>query len=1015
MKIKYLILSAVLLTAILGFGNVAQAQVASSCISQLSTLSNADQITCLQGVIAQLMAQIQTILAQQQGSQGYQNQTQAGSKVTAGGWCHNFKDYLFVGSNSVEVEDLVGALSKENLFSTASGSYYNFDENLKSAVIVFQAQYGLPQTGTVGPRTRAKLNQFYRCAGATPSENPNPGLGCNNLYWYDSTNTSCQSPRQFCGAFMYYGLHTFSDQQSCLAAVPHTPSQQPASLSTWLPIAGDWDGNRSGVQAIGLYDPTTSIFYLKNANSEGVADITFPFGTPNRGWLPIAGDWNGDGTDTVGLYDPVASQFYLRNSNTSGNADINFGFGTPGANMKPIAGDWNGDGADTIGVYSQASSHFYLRNTNTEGMSDIDFGFGVAGAGWLPVAGRWASDNTTIGLYDPATSKFYLRNINSTGVANVTFGFGTPNAGWLPFAGDWNGDGAYGIGLFDPLSAHFYLRNSNTTGNSDINFGYGVAQTTIGQCATDNDCPQPNCVFGTNCLGSVSRCISGQCVVTPYNQPTIISAGSPGNPTNQFYQGNQVTLFGSGFPLSATIQMDANDSLSHSFMNATGSASGQNLTFTAPAVSAGIYRIYLVDSPGGSQSSNAIQVTVLTSTQCATLGQSINPSLPPMEGVARTCCEGLVYVSSCLPGMTGCGGTCQNPVTQQPTITVTSPNGNENWKVGETHNITWSTQNFGSLNVGLDLVQYNDIGQMSLTNIANNLPNTGSYSWTVPNIISNRLKLLAGSFDVGPTAQDYSDNYFSITAQATTSSVGDTIGLFSPTSLQFYQKYTNTTGSSDNSFGFGSNIYNQLPVAGDWNGDTISTIGLYNPVNSFFYLRGNNSAGNADSTFGFGVPFGGWLPIAGDWDGNKIDTVGLYDPATSQFYLKNSNTSGGADLTFGFGAPGAGWKPIAGDWNNDGTDEVGLYDASTSRFFLRNSATSTTEFAYGAAGAGWLPTAGDWNNDGTDTIGLYDPATSIFFLSNVNTNNAGVADVQFGFGTPGAGWKPIAGKWAYSL
>jgi hypothetical protein len=59
------------------------------------------------------------------------------------------------------------------------------------------------------------------------------------------------------------------------------------------------------------------------------------FGLP--GDLVVAGDWNGDGVDTVGVY--RNGVFFLRNSNTSGFADLVFAFGIPGD--QPIAGDWD--------------------------------------------------------------------------------------------------------------------------------------------------------------------------------------------------------------------------------------------------------------------------------------------------------------------------------------------------------------------------------------------------------------------------------------------------------------------------------------------------------------------------------------------------------------------------------------------------------------------------------------------------------------------------------------------------
>src|SRR5205814_1410243 len=82
--------------------------------------------------------------------------------------------------------------------------------------------------------------------------------------------------------------------------------------ASWLPLAGDWDGN--GTITIGVFDPKSATFYLRNSNSAGAADMTFQFG--GGGWVPLAGDWDGDGRFTVGVFDPATATFYLRNSNS---------------------------------------------------------------------------------------------------------------------------------------------------------------------------------------------------------------------------------------------------------------------------------------------------------------------------------------------------------------------------------------------------------------------------------------------------------------------------------------------------------------------------------------------------------------------------------------------------------------------------------------------------------------------------------------------------------------------------
>jgi hypothetical protein len=72
------------------------------------------------------------------------------------------------------------------------------------------------------------------------------------------------------------------------------------------------------------------------------------------------------------------------------------------------------------------------------------------------------------------------------------------------------------------------------------------------------------------------------------------------------------------------------------------------------------------------------------------------------------------------------------PVTPTPSITVLSPNGGESYKEGDTVTIKWNSQGLlptQKLQITLDVAahQNSTVG----TTIAENIPNTGSYSWKV--------------------------------------------------------------------------------------------------------------------------------------------------------------------------------------------------------------------------------------------------------------------------------------------
>jgi hypothetical protein len=233
----------------------------------------------------------------------------------------------------------------------------------------------------------------------------------------------------------------------------------------------------------GLYDPTNSLFYLRSSNSGGFADSVIAYGPggASPAWIPLVGDWTGSGVTTIGLYDPATSTFYLKNSNSSGFADTVFTFDPAGATASwiPLVGDWTGSGVTTVGLYNPATSTFYLKDSNSGGNADTVFTFDPAGANasWVPLAGNWTGNGvTTIGLYDPAASTFYLKDSNSGGNADTAFTYGPANASpaWIPVAGNWTGSSVTTVGLYDPANALFYLKNSNTGGFADTVFPYGA-------------------------------------------------------------------------------------------------------------------------------------------------------------------------------------------------------------------------------------------------------------------------------------------------------------------------------------------------------------------------------------------------------------------------------------------------------------------------------------------------------------------------------------------------------------
>ncbi|MGE5340982.1 MAG: lectin like domain-containing protein [Candidatus Omnitrophota bacterium] len=93
----------------------------------------------------------------------------------------------------------------------------------------------------------------------------------------------------------------------------------------------------------------------------------------------------------------------------------------------------------------------------------------------------------------------------------------------------------------------------------------------------------------------------------------------------------------------------------------------------------------------------------------------------------------------------------------RPSITVTSPNGGEQWYVGTTHPITWTS---GGVS-GNVKIEYSRNNGSTWILINASTANTGSYSWVVPNAPATQCKVRVTSVSNG-TILDTSNAVFSI-------------------------------------------------------------------------------------------------------------------------------------------------------------------------------------------------------------------------------------------------------------
>lgn len=229
----------------------------------------------------------------------------------------------------------------------------------------------------------------------------------------------------------------------------------------------EYSVTHGGDDTIGVFDVTTGIAHLRNANTTGSSDVDVALADPSSSVIALAGDWDGSGDSTVGAFDLQRGEFRLLNSYRPNAEPVVFRWNPSPAASQAITGDWDGNRTDTVGLFDPSTRTFYLKAKNKKNRKATVVSLGSAEGDWVAIAGDWNGDDVdSIGLYDRATGRFQLRNANSAGAFDADFVFDQP--GMIPVVGDWNQDGVDTIGVFDPATAQFRFRNENSAGEPDV-------------------------------------------------------------------------------------------------------------------------------------------------------------------------------------------------------------------------------------------------------------------------------------------------------------------------------------------------------------------------------------------------------------------------------------------------------------------------------------------------------------------------------------------------------------------
>jgi hypothetical protein len=327
-------------------------------------------------------------------------------------------------------------------------------------------------------------------------------------------------------------------------------------------------------------------------------------------------------------------------------------------------------------------------------------------------------------------------------------------------------------------------------------------------------------------------------------------------------------------------------------------------------------------------------------------------------------------------------------------LTVTVPNGGENWMVGTAHNITWTSTGM----IANVKIEYSINNASNWSNVIASTANDGSHPWTVPNAPSTACLVRVSESSTG-TPADVSNAVFSIVSLTIsgTVKVGETplenvvmTGLPGNVKTNASGQYTGTVNS-----GWTGTVtptlagYTFVPAS-----RTYSNIVAPQPNQDYAYIidwsLGFRSSG---SWTGAGKAVAGWF--IGDFNGDGKKDIFRYYPGVSgaDMFLSDGTQFNSVGSWTGAGYGSDGW--YVGDFNGDGKDDIFRYypGVSGADMFLSDGTQFNSVGSWTGAGNGsdgWY--VGDFNGDGKDDIFRYYPGVSgadMFLSDGTQFNSVG--------------------------